>query len=214
MLNINSKLKLYMAAKELLENFCILLVWFSCIFKQNILSMVLFFFLIIYTYHRSGTTLLLVRSTVVVLFVVQYLLEVCNLSSYNSPKSFPSHLTGDTSTVYPNPNRYYYDVPIMFAVQKETLADGTYFSESNLLYASYFGLDASSRKLNGIWIDFTMTCVVAVYFSLCNFWMLFRPVKLTQSAETQKKLKKYAKIIQEETGKAPKSLKHLKRELK
>ena len=184
MLNINSRIKMYMAIKELLENFCILLVWFSCIYKQNILSMVLFFFLIIYTYHRSGTTLLLVRATVVVLFVVQYLLEVANLSSYNSPKSFPSHLKGENSNVYPNPERFYYDVPIMFAYDATTNPDGTVSSDTNLLYASYFAMDATARKLNGIWIDFTMTCIVAVYFSLCNFWMLFRPVKVTQSKET------------------------------
>ena len=95
MLNIGSRLRLYSTIKELLENFCILLVWFSCIFKQNILSMVLFLFLVIYTYHRSGNTLLLVRSTVVILFVLQYWIEVFNLSDYNSPKPFPKHLVGE-----------------------------------------------------------------------------------------------------------------------
>ena len=113
MININSRLRLYRAGKKLLENFCILLVWFSCIYKQNILSMVLFISLIIYTYHRSGNTLLLVRSTVVVLFVVQYWLEVMNLSHYNSPKQIPEHIRGVNQTVYPNADHYYYDVPVI-----------------------------------------------------------------------------------------------------
>ena len=33
LLNVNSRLRFYGAIKQLLENFCILLVWFSCIFK-------------------------------------------------------------------------------------------------------------------------------------------------------------------------------------
>lgn len=32
-LNINSRLRLYKALKSVLENICILLVWFSCIYK-------------------------------------------------------------------------------------------------------------------------------------------------------------------------------------
>lgn len=78
----------------MLENLCILLVWFSVIYKQNVLSMILFFFLVIYTYYRSGSALLMVRTTVVILFVLQYWFEVFNLSSYNSPKPFPQHLIG------------------------------------------------------------------------------------------------------------------------
>ena len=70
MLNVNSRLRLYRALKSVLENLCILLVWFSCIYKQNILSMVMFIVLVIYIYHRSGTTLLLVRTTIVILFVI------------------------------------------------------------------------------------------------------------------------------------------------
>ena len=32
-LNVNSQMKLFRALKSLLENLCILLVWFSCIYK-------------------------------------------------------------------------------------------------------------------------------------------------------------------------------------
>lgn len=76
--------------------------------------MAIFIVLVIYIYHRSGTTLLLVRTTIVILFVVQYWLEVLNLSVYNSPKRFPEHLVG-TSTVYPNPDNYYYEIPLIMS---------------------------------------------------------------------------------------------------
>ena len=61
-------------------------------------------------------------------------------------------------------------------------------------------MDAGRRKNNGIWIDFVMTVTVAVYFSLCNFWMLYRPVKVTQSTETKQKLEQYRKIMYRESG--------------
>ena len=76
--------------------------------------MAIFIVLVIYTYHRSRTTLLIVRTTIVILFVVQYWLEVLNLSEYNSPKKFPHHLIGDEFTVYPNPENYYYSIPLYF----------------------------------------------------------------------------------------------------
>ena len=75
-------------------------------------------------------------------------------------------------------------------------------------------MDADNRKLNGIWIDFATTVAVAVYFSVCNFWMLFRPVKVVRSDETEKKMKQYAKIMRIESGKKYKSIKHLTRDLK
>ena len=77
--------------------------------------MAIFIVLVIYIYYRSGTTLLIVRTTIVILFVVQYWFEVLNISSYNSPKQFPEHLIGETSTVYPNPDHYYWDIPLIFS---------------------------------------------------------------------------------------------------
>ena len=201
LLNINSRLRLYRFVKLLMENFCILLVWFSCIYKQNILSMVLFFFLVIYTYKRTGTALLLVRSTVVVIFVLQYWIEVLNLSYYNSPKPFPVHVTGITTSVYPNVDHYYYDIPLIMSYNTTTNSSGQITNSTvDLEYTSYFAMDATGRKMNGIWIDFTMTVIVALYFSICNFWMLFRPIKVTQSDETKKKLEQYRKIMIRETG--------------
>lgn len=179
----------------MLENFCILFVWLSCIYKQNIFSMMLFFFLVIYTYNRSGNTLLAVRTCVVVLFVVQYWLEVANLSSYNSPKAFPDHLVSKNMTVYPNTERFFYDIPLALSYNQSVDDMGQLTASANLNITSYFSLDMGARKLNGLWIDFIMTATVAIYFSLCNFWVLFRPVKVTSSENTINKLKKYAAII-------------------
>lgn len=178
--------------------------------------MILFCFLVIYTYKRSGKTLLWVRSTVVVLFVFQYWIEIFNLSYYNSPKSFPKHLVGEGEKIYPDADHYYYKVPFILSWDQTTDASGKLLnSTANLNYWSYLTMDASNRKLNGIWIDFIMTVVVSIYFSLCNFWMLYRPIKVILSKETEKKLRQYSKITRRETGKnSYKSLKHVSRDLK
>ena len=59
-----------------------------------------------------------------------------------------------------------------------------------------------------------MTVAVAFYFSMYNFWMLFRPVKVVRSEETEQKLRQYAKIMRLESGKKYKSMKHLTGDLK
>lgn len=178
--------------------------------------MAIFIVLVIYTYRRSRTTLLLVRTTIVILFVVQYWLEVLNLSQYNSPKQFPNRLIGTNPdyTVYPNPLNYYFNIPIYFSFNEKQLPDGNLSASANLLYSSYLSMDADSRKLNGVWIDFAMSVVVAIYFSFCNFWMLYRPVKIVRSEETEEKLRQYAKIMRIETGKKYKKFKHVARDLK
>lgn len=79
---------------------------------------------------------------------------------------------------------------------------------------SYMSMDAGSRKLNGLWIDFTMTVAVAIYFSICNFWVLFRPTKVKNSESTDRKLEEYARLLSFETGRPPQQTKQLKRLLK
>ena len=151
--------------------------------------MFIFVVLVIYIYHRSSTTLLIVRTTIVIRFVVQYWLEVLNLSAYNSPKKFPIHLIGNETTVYPNADHYYFDIPVIMRYNQTRLEDGALSAWANLNYTSYLAMDVDNRKLNGIWIDFAMTVAVAIYFSVCNFWMLFRPIKVVRSDQTEKKLK-------------------------
>lgn len=86
---IGSKLKILNAFKILLEDIVILMVWCSCIYKQNILSIFLFFVLTFFTFTRSGFSVLVVRYTILIVFVLQYFMALSCLSSYNSPKEMP-----------------------------------------------------------------------------------------------------------------------------
>ena len=86
---------MYYFMKALMENSTILLVWLSCIYKQNIISMILFIVLVLYSFHKTGTTLLIVRTTVAVLLALQYWADLIDLSSYNSPKPFPEYIIGE-----------------------------------------------------------------------------------------------------------------------
>jgi len=40
---------------------------------------------------------------------------------------------------------------------------------------------ADARRLNGMWFDYMVNILVYVYFNICNFWLLFRPVKIVAS---------------------------------
>lgn len=72
--------------------FVILLVWFSCIYKMNVLSFFLFFVLVIHTYRHKFqiNTFSYVRHTVATILIIQYLVALMSLSSYNSPVEMPS----------------------------------------------------------------------------------------------------------------------------
>lgn len=86
---IQTKLTLLYAAKTILEDVIVLMVWVSCIYKQNILSILLFLVLAIFTFTRTGFSVLLMRYTVVIVFVLQYFAALACLSSYNSPVHLP-----------------------------------------------------------------------------------------------------------------------------
>lgn len=72
-----------------------MLVFISLIYKQNIFSFVLFVVLVYYTIQkfRNANPMLLVRYTVVTVILLEYLLALTNLSSYNSPSTFPVEIT-------------------------------------------------------------------------------------------------------------------------
>jgi hypothetical protein len=101
-----------------------MLVFISLIYKQNIFSFVLFVVLCYYTIQkfRNANPMLLVRYTVVTVILLEYLLALTNLSSYNSPAIFPGQLTrrddGLIDTVYPNPDQLYYSIPWYFNVTR------------------------------------------------------------------------------------------------
>ena len=170
----------------MLQNIIILLVWFSCIYKQNIISMFLFVILVIYSQCSTPTTLLLVRTSIAVLIVVQYWIEVFDLSSYNSPKQFPSQLMDTHNhTVYPNEDTFFYNVPILLSFNATRNAQGKIIeSEVNLNVTSYFCLDVERRKMNGLWLDYITTVLVSLYFNTTNLWLLFKPIKITLSEKT------------------------------
>jgi hypothetical protein len=109
---IKSKLKVLNAFKTVLEDIVILLVWVSCIYKENILSLVLFTVLTFFTFSRSGFSVLVVRYTVVTIFVLQYFATLSCLSSYNSPRPLPTSLT--VNGTYPNNQTFFFYVPGYF----------------------------------------------------------------------------------------------------
>ena len=90
---------------------------------------------------------------------------------------------------------------------------GLYTGSVNVEYASFWAFDLDSRKLNGIWIDFAMVCTVTIYLSICNFWVIFRSVKVVMSDTTTQKLKRYALIESEITGNKVKSIKQTRKEV-
>ena len=109
-----------------------------------------------------------------------------DLSTYNSPKPFPNYLIGENQTVYPNAGQFFYDVPYIFARNATRDQSGHIIEATvNLNYTTYFMLDVEMRKMNGLWIDFAVTVLVAVYFNTCSFWILFRPIKIIMSKKTQ-----------------------------
>lgn len=56
--------------KALFENIIVMLIWFSCIFKQDIYSFILFIMLVIHAYRRSYNTLTITRTTVLILLFI------------------------------------------------------------------------------------------------------------------------------------------------
>lgn len=183
-------LKLYNFVKSLLENLIILLVWFSCIFKQNVFSLILFAALTIYTFKRTSTTLYMVRIVVAIIFCLQYWQSVVDLSSYNSTFIFPSHLVSAEYPVYPSPNEYYFSIPLIMTrnATRDEATGQIIASNIDTSMASFFGMDITNAKINGIWIDFVVTVLGAIYFTLCNTWVLYRPIKMNLSPETETKV--------------------------
>ena len=85
---IKEKLNGDKAMKFLLNELAILLVMMSLIYKQSIISFILFVTLAWYLVNKfryRGNPMLLVRYVVVALILIQYLMTLTNLTSYNSP---------------------------------------------------------------------------------------------------------------------------------
>ena len=93
-MSIKHKLKFDLAVKILLQEIAVMLVFISMIYKQSAISFILYLVLVWYTVQKywGSNPLALVRYTVVVVILIQYSLALSNLSSYNSPTSFPTQL--------------------------------------------------------------------------------------------------------------------------
>lgn len=101
--------------------------------------------------------MLLVRYTVVTVILLEYLLALTNLSSYNSPSTFPAELTtryhipGVDGGVYPNPDQLYYSIPWYFNVTRLSYNDtavipsGVVLPEIDVAMFQFFGVCVSGH---------------------------------------------------------------------
>ena len=123
-LSIKYQLNTLLSLRFLIDEIAMTLIFFSMVYKENIYSFVLFgvivFFLVV-KFRNKGNATVAARYTVVTLILVQYLMALTNLTSYNSRRDFPTTLTNSTlpggkmtNTVYPNVDQMYYSVPWYF----------------------------------------------------------------------------------------------------
>ena len=191
-LTIKDRLKVLGFVKALFENSIIMLIWFSCFYAQDIYSFPLFLMLAIYTYWNSSKMLAVIRVTVCVLFVLQYFAQLIDFSSYNTLKPFPSLLLGEAYTVYPNPERFYFGTPFNIWMRTEVDTEtGQYTGTINLEKSAFWGLKPTTESVNGIWWDFSVIIAISIYYSVCNLWLLFRPIKIVLSKTSKAKLREY-----------------------
>jgi len=183
----------------MIQELAIMLVFFSLIYKQSILSFVLLVTVIYYTIcrfsHKNPT--MLVRYVTVAVILTQYLLALTNLSSYNSPSIFPYQLrttsTTGEETVYPNPNNYYFATPWYFKATSQQF-DGA--PKVNVGVLNFLSIAVGGRVLNGMWIDFIVVVIMYVYLNNLNLWLINKPYKVELSQKTLN----LAKLYKEELG--------------
>ena len=79
------------ALQSLIQELVMLLVWFSCAWKQNILSFLLLGLLVIHAYRdRVHLGNGLVKQVIMFVILFQYISAVLSLSSYSSPVPLPA----------------------------------------------------------------------------------------------------------------------------
>lgn len=79
--------------------------------------------------------------------------------------------------------------------------------------------------MDGIWFSVAIACLLSIYYSLCNVWLLYRPFKIILSKSSKKLLKEYAVLqqrgeninqqsVESQTFKIPvKSIKQVRKEI-
>jgi hypothetical protein len=79
------------AMQSLITELIMMLVWFSCAWKQNILSFLLLGLLVLHAYRdRVNLGNALVKQVIVLVILFQYISAVLSLSSYSSPVPLPA----------------------------------------------------------------------------------------------------------------------------
>jgi len=77
--------------QSLITELIMMLVWFSCAWKQNILSFLLLGLLVLHAYRdRVNLGNALVKQVIVLVILFQYISAVLSLSSYSSPVPLPA----------------------------------------------------------------------------------------------------------------------------
>ena len=103
-------------------------------------------------------------------------------------------LTGEDTNVYPNKDHLYFGVPFFISVHTSD-KDGVYEAKDiNLGRTTFMGLMVTTKALNGIWWDVFVSSIISVYFSLCNLWMIFRPIKIVLSKKSKAQLEEYKRL--------------------
>lgn len=94
-----------------------LLCIFSLIYKQNILSYIIYLVVLYYAIRRftSRRAISWCKYTILLILILQYLCIVVNESSYNT-YGWPDEIL--SYEVYPNLQYYYYNIPICFALSQ------------------------------------------------------------------------------------------------
>lgn len=141
------------AKKAIMIELIIMLVWFSCIYKQNIFSFFLFVVLVIHTYSYkfSINTFNYVRYTVATIFITQYIIALLCLSSYNTPSKVPHQLlnyknsTEGNFTVYPNAYQNYFAIPVYFNLSQAIHDTAPLPPSVNLAWMDFFSFFVGNK---------------------------------------------------------------------
>lgn len=174
LLQIKNKLLVHHGLRFIIYELAIMLVFFSLIYKQSILSFILLiavvYYIVLKFSHKNPTAL--VRYVTVAVILIQYLMALTNLTSYNSPSPFPHQLRmdGDVSTVYPNPTNWFLSNPWYFDATNEVSDRGE--PKITVKVCNFFGIPVAGRMLNGMWIDFLVVVIMYFYLNNYNMWLL------------------------------------------
>lgn len=186
LLTIKSRIRFHQSCRILFEEIIVLLCILSLIYKQNILSFLIYSVVLYYAIKRfsSRKAISLCKYTILVVFIFQYLFIVLNMSTY-STFGWPTQI--QIYNVYPNQQYYYFNIPICFALSQNLTSiapNAPPVKTVNLELFSFYGLDLQSDSFEGLWVDFLITVLIYFYLNSFNFWLVATPHKVVISQRT------------------------------